>query len=229
MRSQREHDRDEEHDRDAGPSRPPSAPAASGRSRRPSRSSPASSTPPSATRAATSTTPPTSRSAAARRATSRCARSPSTPRRSATRSWSRSTSRSTTRPSSTARARTSADQYRSVIFAHSDEQAEVARRVIERAQERFRDPIVTAIEPAKPFWRAEEYHQCYLQNRSGGPAGDAPRPLKPARAGQRQPRLIRRHRTALHFRPARRPQGRPERGASRSLVSASAGKLKEDG
>jgi peptide-methionine (S)-S-oxide reductase len=56
-------------------------------------------------------------------------------------------------------------QYRSVIFAHSDEQAETARRVIERAQGRFRDPIVTTIEPAQPFWRAEEYHQCYVQRR----------------------------------------------------------------
>ena len=54
-------------------------------------------------------------------------------------------------------------QYRSVIFAHSDEQAETARRVIEHAQKRFKDPIVTAIEPAQPFWRAEEYHQCYVQ------------------------------------------------------------------
>ncbi len=57
-------------------------------------------------------------------------------------------------------------QYRSVIFTHSDEQAEVAQRVVERAQQRFRDPIVTTIEPAKPFWRAEEHHQCYLQKRS---------------------------------------------------------------
>ena len=58
-----------------------------------------------------------------------------------------------------------------MVFAHSDEQVEVERRVVERAQERFRDPIVTAIEPAKPFWRAEEYHQCYLQNRSSGLMG----------------------------------------------------------
>lgn len=56
-------------------------------------------------------------------------------------------------------------QYRSVIFAHSDEQAEAARRVIEDAQGRFREPIVTAIEAAAPFWRAEEYHQCYLEKR----------------------------------------------------------------
>jgi len=58
-------------------------------------------------------------------------------------------------------------QYRSVIFAHSDEQVETARRVIERVQERFRDPVVTTIEPAAPFWRAEDYHQCYLQKRRG--------------------------------------------------------------
>ena len=56
-------------------------------------------------------------------------------------------------------------QYRSVIFTHSDEQAEIARKAIERAQQSHRDPIVTAIEPAAPFWRAEEYHQCYLQKR----------------------------------------------------------------
>jgi peptide-methionine (S)-S-oxide reductase len=56
-------------------------------------------------------------------------------------------------------------QYRSVVFAHSDEQSEIARRVIDRVQTRFRKPIVTEIEPAQPFWRAEEYHQCYLERR----------------------------------------------------------------
>jgi peptide-methionine (S)-S-oxide reductase len=61
-------------------------------------------------------------------------------------------------------------QYRSVVFAHSEEQAETARRMIERIQERFDKPVVTTVEPAAPFWRAEEYHQCYLQKRreSGG-------------------------------------------------------------
>jgi methionine-S-sulfoxide reductase len=59
-------------------------------------------------------------------------------------------------------------QYRSVIFAQSDEQAETARQVIERVQPRYSAPIVTAIEPAQPFWRAEEYHQCYLDKRRSG-------------------------------------------------------------
>ena len=60
-------------------------------------------------------------------------------------------------------------QYRSVIFTHSEEQAEAARASKERLQKRFRQPIVTEIEPAQPFWRAEEYHQCYLQKRQEHP------------------------------------------------------------
>ena len=56
-------------------------------------------------------------------------------------------------------------QYRSVVFTHSDEQADVVRDVIERSQDRVRKPIVTEIEPAATFWRAEEYHQCYLEKR----------------------------------------------------------------
>jgi methionine-S-sulfoxide reductase len=60
-------------------------------------------------------------------------------------------------------------QYRSVVFAENDEQAKTARDVIERVQKRFRDPLVTEVEPAAPFWRAEEYHQCYLQKRQEQP------------------------------------------------------------
>jgi peptide-methionine (S)-S-oxide reductase len=58
------------------------------------------------------------------------------------------------------------DQYRTAIFTHSDEQAEIARRSLERQQEKHAKPIVTTIEPATGFYRAEEYHQCYLQKRS---------------------------------------------------------------
>lgn len=58
-------------------------------------------------------------------------------------------------------------QYRSVIFFHSPEQETAARASRERrdAAGRFGRPIVTAIEPAGPFWRAEEYHQRYLEKR----------------------------------------------------------------
>jgi peptide-methionine (S)-S-oxide reductase len=55
-------------------------------------------------------------------------------------------------------------QYRSVIFYHSPEQkaaAEASKAELEKSG-RFRRPIVTEIEPAPTFYRAEEYHQQYL-------------------------------------------------------------------
>ncbi|MDQ3698546.1 MAG: peptide-methionine (S)-S-oxide reductase MsrA [Gemmatimonadota bacterium] len=58
-------------------------------------------------------------------------------------------------------------QYRSVIFYHDDAQraaAEASRAALERSG-RFRRPIVTEVTPAAPFWRAEEYHQRYLEKR----------------------------------------------------------------
>jgi peptide-methionine (S)-S-oxide reductase len=56
-------------------------------------------------------------------------------------------------------------QYRSAIFFHSPEQEAEAKASRDAAQSRFKRPIVTEIVPAAPFWRAEEYHQQYLEKR----------------------------------------------------------------
>ena len=56
-------------------------------------------------------------------------------------------------------------QYRSAIFFHDEEQRAAAEASKERAQPCFRRPIVTEITPATPFYRAEEYHQRYLEKR----------------------------------------------------------------
>jgi len=59
------------------------------------------------------------------------------------------------------------DQYRSVIFYHSPEQratAEASKGELGKSG-RFRRPIVTRIELAPKFYRAEEYHQRYLEKR----------------------------------------------------------------
>ncbi len=58
-------------------------------------------------------------------------------------------------------------QYRSAIFFHSPEQEEAAKRSKEKldASGRLSRPIVTEIVPASTFWRAEEYHQRYLEKR----------------------------------------------------------------
>jgi peptide-methionine (S)-S-oxide reductase len=56
-------------------------------------------------------------------------------------------------------------QYRSAIFVYDDEQRRLAEGSKERAQPRYSRPIVTTIEPASTFWRAEDYHQRYLEKR----------------------------------------------------------------
>ncbi|MGB3200286.1 MAG: peptide-methionine (S)-S-oxide reductase MsrA [Nodosilinea sp.] len=56
------------------------------------------------------------------------------------------------------------EQYRSVIFYHTPEQAQVARRAKTQLQvsERYPNPIVTQIEPASAYWLASEEHQRYF-------------------------------------------------------------------
>ena len=58
-------------------------------------------------------------------------------------------------------------QYRSAILFHSPEQEAAARDSKERleAEGRWRNPIVTEIVPAGPFYEAEDYHQQYLEKR----------------------------------------------------------------
>jgi len=60
-------------------------------------------------------------------------------------------------------------QYRSVIFTHGPEQARIAADRLEaaKASGRYKSPIVTQIEPAPAFWRAEDYHQRYLKKHGG--------------------------------------------------------------
>ncbi|CAN5162718.1 bifunctional methionine sulfoxide reductase B/A protein [soil metagenome] len=61
----------------------------------------------------------------------------------------------------------SGTQYRSAIFFYSPEQEKAARASMEKLSKsgKWRDPIVTQIEAAPKFNRAEEYHQQYLAKR----------------------------------------------------------------
>src|SRR5262249_19558094 len=51
------------------------------------------------------------------------------------------------------------NQYRTAIYYHNDEQKRLALESKAAIEKRFKDPIVTQIEPAGTFYRAEEYHQ----------------------------------------------------------------------
>jgi peptide methionine sulfoxide reductase msrA/msrB len=61
-------------------------------------------------------------------------------------------------------------QYRSAIFYTTDEQKLLAQKAVEEAQNsgRWKNAIVTEIVKASPFYKAEEYHQDYLQKNPGG-------------------------------------------------------------
>lgn len=62
-------------------------------------------------------------------------------------------------------------QYRSVIFYGSEEQRRQAEEAIARlnASREWPDPAVTAVEPAREFFMAEDYHQEYFANNGNQP------------------------------------------------------------
>jgi peptide-methionine (S)-S-oxide reductase len=62
-------------------------------------------------------------------------------------------------------------QYRSVIFYNNDEQKKIAEEVKSLLNKSgiWSHPVVTAIEPFKNFYKAENYHQDYFENNSNQP------------------------------------------------------------
>lgn len=65
-------------------------------------------------------------------------------------------------------------QYRSAIFYHDENEKKIAQEVIDEltAQKLYDKPIVTTLEPAAKFWKAEDYHQQYYEKyeaRTGQP------------------------------------------------------------
>ncbi len=61
-------------------------------------------------------------------------------------------------------------QYRSAIFYLDDHQREIAEKVraeVDRSG-KWQRPVVTEIVPASTFWKAEEYHQDYLEKHPDG-------------------------------------------------------------
>ena len=56
-------------------------------------------------------------------------------------------------------------QYRSVIFFHNESQKVTAEKLIRELgrKKKGKKPIVTRVEPLKPFFKAEEYHKDYFE------------------------------------------------------------------
>jgi len=62
-------------------------------------------------------------------------------------------------------------QYRSVIFYQNNKQKELAESSISTQQTKWENKIVTQIIPSEKFYRAEEYHQDYLDKNNLGSCG----------------------------------------------------------
>lgn len=60
------------------------------------------------------------------------------------------------------------DNYRSAIFYTTDAQREDAERALAEAQKDHQAAIMTKIEPAGPFYQAEDYHQHYAARTGRG-------------------------------------------------------------
>ena len=62
-------------------------------------------------------------------------------------------------------------QYRSAIFYHDERQRSIAEDLIRElnAESASPGPIVTAVQPAEEFYKAENYHQNYFQEHSRQP------------------------------------------------------------
>ena len=60
-------------------------------------------------------------------------------------------------------------QYRSAIFYHSESQKTKSQYIIQALDEvgAWEDPIVTEVTEASHFYKAEDYHQNYMENNSG--------------------------------------------------------------
>ncbi|ESA38599.1 methionine sulfoxide reductase a [Leptolyngbya sp. Heron Island J] len=58
------------------------------------------------------------------------------------------------------------EQYRSVIFYHTDEQRQLAHRAKQAMASQYPQPIVTEIVVATQYWLASEEHQQYFEKKS---------------------------------------------------------------
>jgi len=60
--------------------------------------------------------------------------------------------------------------YRSAIFYGNEEEKAEAEKFIDTVNQskRWKDPVVTTLEPLATFYKAEDYHQDYLEKNPGG-------------------------------------------------------------
>ncbi len=59
-------------------------------------------------------------------------------------------------------------QYRTGIYAKDEEQLKIAKQFIQSRQDDYQKPILVEVVALKNYYRAENYHQKYLENNPNG-------------------------------------------------------------
>jgi len=70
------------------------------------------------------------------------------------------------------------DNYRTEIFYTTEEQKNMAEKLIKELQPKFDQPIVTKVTEAPTFWPAEGYHQKYTERTGYGMCHVDPKEVK---------------------------------------------------
>ncbi|MBI2134713.1 peptide-methionine (S)-S-oxide reductase MsrA [Candidatus Woesearchaeota archaeon] len=60
-------------------------------------------------------------------------------------------------------------QYRTAIFYHNEKQKKLAEKSKKEQQKNYQDKIATEIVSLKDFYKAEEYHQRYMEKMNNNP------------------------------------------------------------
>lgn len=60
------------------------------------------------------------------------------------------------------------NQYRTGIYYEDEKDLEIINKTLEEQKEKYDRPIVTEIMPLNVYYKAEEYHQDYLEKNPGG-------------------------------------------------------------
>jgi len=62
-------------------------------------------------------------------------------------------------------------QYRSIVFYHNEQQQNEIEQSVKEQQKNFKNEIITQVMHSSTFYRAEEYHQNYLNKNNLGSCG----------------------------------------------------------
>ena len=91
----------------------------------------------------------------------------------------------------------SGDQYRTGIYYVDEKDVAVIKKQIAQLSKKYDKPIAIEVQPLKNFYKAEDYHQDYLDKNVGGYCHIRPELFDIARKANAKPKYIKQDKSAL--------------------------------